>query len=74
MDKISSRKLSDTEINQNAMKFARGYIAKNAAKRLGIYAGVIGGVKTVSDQMAIKRYLDEHPNSKLSREEILKIV
>ena len=73
-DKISSRKLSDTEINQNAMKFARGYIAKNAAKRLGIYAGVIGGVKTVSDQMAIKRYLDEHPNSKLSREEILKIV
>lgn len=73
-DKISSRKLSDTEINQNAMKFAREYIAKNAAKSLGIYAGVIGGVKTVNDQMAIKRYLDEHPNSKLSRKEILKIV
>lgn len=73
-DKISSRKLSDTEIDQNAKKFVTGYIAKNAAKRLGIYAGVIGGVKTVSDQMTIKRYLDEHPNSKLSRKEILKIV
>lgn len=72
-EKISSKKLSDSEIDENAMKFTKEYIAKNAAKRLGVYAGIIGGVKAASDQAAVKQYLDKHPNSKLSRKEILEL-
>lgn len=72
-EKVSSRKLSDSEINNNAVKFATEFLAKNAAKKLGIYAAVGVGVKTASDQATVKQYLDEHPNSKLSRNEILKL-
>lgn len=72
--KISSRKLSDAEISSNAVKFAQGFLAKNTLKEVGVYAGVYAWGKTASDQQAIKRYLDEHPNSELSRKEILKVV
>lgn len=73
-EKISSRKLSDTEIDANAVKFTKEYIAKYAAKKLGAYAGIYAGSKAISDQMAIKKYLNEHPDSKLSGKEILKAV
>lgn len=56
------------------MKFAQEFMAKNALKEVSAYAAVGIAAKTVSDQQAIKRYLDEHPNSELSRKEILKVV
>lgn len=73
-DKISSKKLSDTEITDNAMKFTKGFLAKNALEEVGIYAGLFAGAKVASDQEVVKAYLDEHPNSELSRKEILKAV
>ena len=73
-EKISSRKLSDTEINKNATKFAMGYLAKNQGKSIAKIAGVVVSANVISDQIAINRYIDEHPNTKLSRKEILKRV
>ena len=37
-------------------------------------AAAAGVGKNVSDSKKIDKYLDEHPNSKLSRKEILKLV
>lgn len=73
-DKISNKKLSDAEISNNAVKFAQEFIAKNTLKEVSAYAAAGIAAKTASDQQAIKRYLDEHPNSELSRKEILKVV
>lgn len=73
-EKISSKKLSDTEITDNAIKYTKGFLAKNALKEVGIYAGLFAGAKVSSDQEVVKKYLDEHPNSELSRKEILKAV
>lgn len=73
-DKISSKKLSEADIPQRANDYMALFLAKQGAKTLGMYAGIFAGAKTVSDQMVIKKYLDEHPNSKLSGKEILKAV
>lgn len=73
-DKISNKKLSDAEISNNAVKFAQEFIAKNTLKEVSAYTAAGIAAKTASDQQAIKRYLDEHPNSELSRKEILKVV
>lgn len=70
--KISSRRLSDEEIDDNAVKFGKNFMAKNQAKALAELAGMIAAGVAVSDQMKIKRYLRKHPNSNLSRKEILK--
>lgn len=70
--KISSRRLSDEEIDDNAVKFGKNFMAKNQAKALAELAGMIAAGVTVSDQMTVKRYLRKHPNSNLSRKEILK--
>lgn len=73
-EKIGSRKLSDTEIDNNARKYGLGLIAKTLGKQtLGVAAGV-GVAKNISDSQKIEMYLDEHPNSKLSRKEILEAV
>lgn len=77
-DKISSKKLSEAELPANAEKFVKEYLAKNTAKTLGLYAGLyageVAGLKAVSDQVVIRQYLNEHPDSKLSGKEILKAV
>lgn len=73
-EKISSRKLSDTEITKNAIKFTIGYIAKNQGKSIAKLAGAVAGVKAVKDQSSVKQYIKAHPNTKLSRQEILERV
>lgn len=73
-EKISSRKLSDTEIDENAKKFVIGYIAKNQGKSIAKVAGVLAGAVAIDKQTAVNQYIKEHPNTKLSREEILKRV
>lgn len=73
-EKISSRKLSDTEITKNAIKFSIGYIAKNQGKSIAKLVGAVAGVKAINDQSSVKQYIKAHPNTKLSRQEILKRV
>ena len=73
-EKISNRKLSETEIDENVMKYALGTLGKNLAKTAVRDVAVISAISNVSDQKKIEKYLDEHPNSTLSRKEILKVV
>lgn len=70
-EKISSRKLSDTEIDTNVAKYAYGLIAKQGAKNVAKIAGVVVGANAISDQAAVADYLKKHPRTKLSRKEIL---
>ena len=72
--KISNRKLSDVEIDNNAKKFVNSYILKAQGKKLAAWAGGIAVVRAASDKAAIKQYIDKHPNTKLSRKEILELV
>lgn len=73
-DKISSQKISEIDIDKNADKYITGYLNKEIAKYIGSRGGAIVGIKTISDSVKVKKYLDEHPNSKLSRKEILEIM
>lgn len=72
--KISSKKLSDTEIDENVQKFAIGYLAKNQGKSIAKLVGAVAGVKALNDQSSVNQYIKAHPNTKLSRQEILKRV
>lgn len=72
-EKIASRKLSDQEIDKNLEKYSLELIAKKLGK---LSLGVAGGAyaaNNISDSQKVEMYLDEHPNSKLSRKEILKM-
>ena len=73
-EKFSNRKLSDTEITKNAIKFTIGYIAKNQGKSIAKVVGAVAGVKALNDQSSVNQYIKAHPNTKLSRQEILKRV
>lgn len=73
-EKISSRKLSDTEIDENATKFAMGYLAKNQGKSIAKVAGAVAGLVALGNQADVNQYIKEHPNTKLSRQEILERV
>lgn len=72
-EKIGSTKLSDAEIDSNLTKYFFGMLSKNFGKTTVRNASIIVAAKSVSDRKAIEKYLDEHPNSKLSDKEILKI-
>ena len=73
-DKIGSTKLSEQEIDGNVKKYMIELLAKNFGKT-AVKAGGIGiAIKAVSDNKAVENYLKKHPNSKLSRKEILNIM
>ena len=72
-DKISNKKLSDVEIDSNNVKYTYGLLAKLLAKKIAIGAGGIAGINAITDQVAVEKYLKEHPKSKLSRQEILEL-
>lgn len=74
VEKVGSTKLSDTEINENFQKYANEVLAKYAGKTVAEYTAGYAVVKTVSDEQKIRDYLKEHPNSELSKKEILKNV
>ena len=71
-EKISNRKLSDTEINENVQKFMSDYSIKNLGKSIAKASGVVAASKAIIDQSSIDQYIKEHPNTRLSRKEILK--
>lgn len=73
-EKISNRKLSDTEINENVQKFMSDYLIKNLGKSIAKASGVVAASKAIIDQSSIDQYIKEHPNTRLSRKEILKRV
>ena len=70
---ISSKKLSDVEIDGNDVKYVYGLLAKRLAKKIAIGAGGIAGINAITDQVVVEKYLKEHPKSKLSRQEILEL-
>ena len=72
-EKISSKKLSDVEIDGNDVKYVYGLLAKRLAKKIAIGAGGIAGINAITDQVVVEKYLKEHPKSKLSRQEILEL-
>ena len=72
-EKISSKKLSDVEIDSNDVKYTYGLLAKRLAKKIAIGAGGIAGINAITDQVVVEKYLKEHPKSKLSRQEILEL-
>lgn len=72
-EKISSKKFSDAEIDSNDVKYTYGLLAKLLAKKIAIGAGGIAGINAITDQVVVEKYLKEHPKSKLSRQEILKL-
>ena len=73
-EKISNRKLSDTEIDENVQKFMSDHSIKNLAKSIAKASGVAAASKAIIDQSSIDQYIKEHPNTRLSRKEILKRV
>ena len=72
-EKISSKKLSDVEIDSNVVKYTYGLLANRLAKKIAIGAGGIAGINAITDQVVVEKYLKEHPKSKLSRQEILEL-
>ncbi len=74
VEKVGTKKLSDFEMISNYSD----YLTKRALQSLGKTSAKYGAAyavsKTVSDDRKIKKYLDEHPNSQMSRKEILKTV
>lgn len=72
-DKISNKKLSDVENDSNNVKYAYKLLAKLLAKKIAIGAGGIAGINAITNQVAVEKYLKEHPKSKLSRQEILEL-
>ena len=73
-EKISNRKLSDIEIDENVQKFTSDYSIKNLGKSIAKASGVAAASKAIIDQSSIDQYIKEHPNTRLSRKEILKRV
>ena len=73
-EKISNRKLSDTEIDENVQKFTSDYLIKNQGKSIAKLVGAVAGTKAIIDQSSVEQYIKAHPNTKLSRQEILKRV
>lgn len=74
-EKVSSRKLSDLEIEENVARYTRELALKSALKSTAETGAAVGAVASISSEAAkqrvVKQYLKEHPDSKLSREEIL---
>ncbi len=73
--KMESTKYNEDTIDENAMDYLIKAGKKKAAKQLagtiGYYGSVFAVAKAASKQMAVNAYLKEHPNSKLTRKEIL---
>lgn len=73
-EKIGSTKLSEAAIDSNAKKYTISLLTKNAGKELAGYGAGIAAMKSISNRKAIEKYLEEHPNTKLSSKEILTLV
>ena len=73
-EKIGNKKISDIKIDENKAKYSLAVIAKRFGKQAATSAAAVGVGKSISDSKKIDKYLAEHPNSELSRKEILELV
>ena len=73
-EKIGNKKISDIKIDENRAKYSLAIIAKRFGKQAATSAAAVGVGKSISDSKKIDKYLAEHPNSELSRKEILELV
>ena len=73
LEKISSTKMTDDEIAKGSSKLVKTVVAKSLAKPVATITAAVVTKKTISDNQRVNDYLEEHPNSKLSRKEILEI-
>ena len=73
-EKIGNKKISDIKIDENRVKYSLAIIAKRFGKQAATSAAAVGVGKSISDSKKIDKYLAEHPNSELSRKEILELV
>lgn len=73
-EKISSKKLSDIEIDNNLVKYAyTNVLPKRLAKKAATFGGVYAVASANRKRKVVEKYLDEHPNTKLSEKEILEL-
>lgn len=73
-EKIGNKKISDIKIDENRVKYSLAILAKRFGKQAATSAAAVGVGKSISDSKKIDKYLAEHPNSELSRKEILELV
>lgn len=71
LSKIGANRIGESDIERNAVNYALGFYAKQTAKKVAAIGAGAGVYKMASDQQVIEQYLDEHPNSKLTKKEIL---
>lgn len=71
LEKIGSTKLSDAEINKNAIKYGMSFALKQQGKQLAVLGAGMGVADAAKKQKLVNEYLKEHPNSKLSEQEII---
>lgn len=74
VEKVSGNVIPDSDIDKNFKKYMTGIIAKQIGMpAAAISSGAMVG-KTLSERRKVNKYLEEHPNTELSREEILKVL
>lgn len=72
LDKISKTKISDIDIDKNSRKYMDNAMAKLFVKNYAIGASVSVASNIALDNAFINRYIAKHPDTTLTRKEILK--
>lgn len=76
-EKISGKKISEVDIDKNAEKYVmNNVLPKKVAKSLTPYVAIgagAGAYNEVNNSKIIDNYLKNHPNSKLTDDQILKV-
>lgn len=76
-DKVSvssTRQMTADEIVKDNTKAYLRLLAPNLIAEGGAYAGLYVGSKKLTDKVTVKNYRKEHPNSKLTDKEIIKMM
>lgn len=72
--KMESQKIREEAANLNANAYINSWLKKSLAKEVATLVGVGTMAKNVKDARKVEAYLEDHPNSELSKKEILKML
>lgn len=72
LNKLSSTKISDADIVKHRNVWIAKYLATSYGKKIATITGGALAKNTIADNIAVNKYIKEHPNTKLSRNEIKK--
>lgn len=72
-EKISAQQIDDVTIGKNMVDYTQKLLLKQSVKVYGTYGAIGYTAQQISNTKFIDQYLKEHPNSKLTRKEILKL-